>query len=44
VHGDDGVEARAPAAADEQRLVVEVLEVAVDGREVSGNASVAEAF
>jgi len=36
VDGDDRVEARAPSAADEQGLVIEVLEVAVDGREVSG--------
>ena len=35
VDGDDRVEARAPSAADEQRLVVEGLEVAVDGREVT---------
>ena len=39
VDGDDRVEARAPSAADEQRLVVEGLEVAVDGREVSGRAT-----
>ena len=31
VHGDDGVEPGAPAPAHEQLLVVEVLEIAVDG-------------
>jgi len=44
VDGDHGEEARAPPAANQQRLVVEGLEVAVDGREVSGKASLAEAF
>jgi hypothetical protein len=34
VHGDDRVEPGAAAAPDEQRLVVEGLEVGVDGREV----------
>jgi hypothetical protein len=34
VHGDDGVEAGARPAADEQRLMVEILEIAVDAREV----------
>jgi hypothetical protein len=34
VDGDDGVEPRPAAAADEQLLVLEGLEVAVDGPRV----------
>jgi hypothetical protein len=34
MHGDDGVEAGARPAADEEGLVVEILEIAVDAREV----------
>jgi len=36
--GDHGVEARAAPAPHEQRLVVEVLEVAVDGGEITAGA------
>jgi len=35
VDGDDRVEARPPAAADEQLLVLEVLQVALDAPEPS---------
>jgi hypothetical protein len=35
VDGDDREEARPPAAADEQLLVLEGLQVAVDAREAS---------
>ena len=38
VHGDDRVQPRATAAADEQLLVLEGLQVAVDGSEASGCA------
>ena len=37
VHGDDRVQPRATAAADEQLLVLEGLQVAVDGSEASGS-------